>query len=147
MQSLITGVYMIHNLINDKRYFGSARNCLSRMKMHQSSLRRGDHRNIPLMQEWEEFGQDAFEFILVQETATLSEARQLENELIGRYHTHDLQSGYNQMHNGRWSPAARMRNTEKKLIAKRKYTLLPGVSLDTPMAPIFVQSTKKGHHK
>jgi predicted GIY-YIG superfamily endonuclease len=146
MQELITGVYMIRNLVNGKCYFGSARNCVSRMNGHQGSLRRGDHTNVSLMQEWKEFGKDAFEFTLIQQTATLGEARRLENELIGRYQTYDLQRGYNQMHNGRWSPAARLRNTEKKLIAKQKYFLLPGVTLYSPMAPIFVQTAKKGHH-
>ena len=100
-----------------------------------------------LLQVWIEFGKDAFEFILIEETATLGEARGIENELIGRYQTFDPQRGYNHMHNGRWSPAARLRNTEKKLIAKRKYMLLPGVSLDDPMMPDFVQSAKKGHHE
>lgn len=147
MYQAITGVYMIRNLVNGKCYFGSSRNCQSRLNGHRGGLRRGDHINIALLQEWIEFGKDAFEFILIEETATLGEARGIENELIGRYQTFDPQRGYNHMHNGRWSPAARLRNTEKKLIAKRKYMLLPGVSLDDPMMPDFVQSAKKGHHE
>jgi group I intron endonuclease len=147
MYQLITGVYMIRNLINGKCYFGSARNCQSRLNGHRGALRRGDHNNIALLQEWNEFGKDAFEFILIEETATLGEARRLENELIGRYQTHDLRRGYNQMHNGKWSPAARLRNTEKKLIAKRKYALLPGVALEDPMTPDFVLAAGKGHHE
>lgn len=147
MIKLIIGVYMIRNLVNGKCYFGSSRNCLSRLNGHRGALRRGDHNNIGLLREWNEIGKDAFEFMIIKETATLGEARRLENELIGRYQTYDLQRGYNQMHNGRWSTAARLRNTEKKLIARQKYALLPGVSLEDPMTPEFVQAAKKGHHE
>lgn len=146
MIKLIIGVYRLRNLVNGKCYFGSSRNCQSRLNGHRGGLRRGDHINIALLREWKEYGPDAFEFIIIEETETLGEARRLENELIGRYQTFDLQRGYNQMHNGRWSPAARLRNTEMKLIAKRKYFLLPGVSLDDPMTAEFVKAAKKGHH-
>ncbi len=146
MAKQIIGVYMIRNLVNGKRYFGSSLNCQSRLNGHRGALRRGNHTNIALLQEWNAFGKDAFEFAVIEETKTLGEARRLENELIGRHQTLDQQHGYNQMRNGKWSTAARLRDTERKLIAKRKYVLLPGVSLDEQMSPIFVQSAKKGHH-
>jgi len=147
MYKLIVGVYMIRNLINGKCYFGSSRNCHSRLNGHRGALRRGDHINIALLREWNEFGPDVFEFIIIEETSTYGEARRLENELIERYQTFDQRRGYNQMHNGKWSPEARLRNTEKKLIARRKYTLLSGVTLDDPMTPDFIQSARKGHHE
>lgn len=146
MTKHIIGVYMIRNLINGKCYFGSSKNCQSRLSGHRAALRRGDHTNVSLLQEWEAFGKDAFEFAIVEETMTLPEARRLENEFIERHRTTDLQYGYNQMKNGRWSVAARLRNTEKKLIAKHKYVLLPHVVLDEPMSGIFIRTAQKGHH-
>ena len=147
MAKHIIGVYTICNLVNGKRYFGSSKNCKSRLSGHRTALRRGDHTNVALLQEWNMFGENAFEFAIVEETMTLPEARRLENELIGRHQALDLQRGYNQMGNGKWSVAARVRDTERKLIAKRKYVLLPEVGIDDPMLPEFVDSARIGHSK
>jgi group I intron endonuclease len=147
MAKHIIGVYMIRNIVNGKCYFGSSMNCQSRMSGHRAALRRNDHTNVALLKEWETFGEGAFEFAIVEETITLPEARRFENELIRRHQTLDLQRGYNQMGNGKWSAAARMRDTERKLIAKRKYALLPKVGLDDPMLPEFLDAATKGHGK
>lgn len=137
---------MIRNLVNDKRYFGISDNYHSRLSGHRSGLRRGDHTNSQLKQEWNAFGEHAFEFSVVDVFEDRRSAALHESELIERYQTNDSRFGYNIMMRGRWSTAARLRNTEKKLIAKHKYSLLPGVKLEDEMAPVFVRSAKKGHH-
>lgn len=139
-------VYMIRNIINEKRYFGSSLRWGSRLSAHRSQLRRGDHYNTLLSQEWLEFGDAAFEFVVIAEGLNLLNAKHIENEMIERFNTTDTRFGYNVMMRGRWSTSARLRNTEKKLIAKLKYALIPGVSLDDPMSLVFVQTGMKGHH-
>jgi group I intron endonuclease len=141
------GVYMIRNTVNGKRYFGSSRRCKDRLSGHRGDLRRGDHTNALLLQEWQAYGEAAFEFAVVAEVPDIRDARRIENELIEQHNTTDTRYGYNQMMRGRWSTAARLRNTEKKLINKGKYRLLPDVSLEDPMSQVFVQTAKKGHHR
>ncbi len=137
-------VYMIRNIVNGKCYYGSTQNGHSRLAGHRAALRRGDHYNSLLQQEWLEFGEVAFTFEIIDVVPGVHEARSAENKLIARYNTTDSQFGYNVMLRGSWSTAARLRNTEMKLIAKRKYVLLTGVSLNDQMAAVFVRSAKKG---
>ncbi len=146
MAKQIIGVYMIRNLVNGKRYYGSSQNCQGRLAGHRAALRRGDHTNSLLLNEWKLFGDTAFEFYVVVEVSDLHEARGVENNLIEKHLATNSQFGYNVMSRGRWSTEARLRNTEKKLIDGYGYMLLPNVTLYDQMSPIFVQTARKGHH-
>ena len=141
------GVYMIRNTVNGKRYFGSSQRCQDRLSGHRGDLRRGDHTNVLLLQEWQTYGEAAFEFVIVAAVADIREARRIENELIEQHNTTDTRFGYNQMLRGKWATVARLRNTEKKLIDKGMYRLLPDVSLEDPMAQVFIEAARKGHHE
>lgn len=57
-----SGIYEIRNLVNGKRYVGSALNFAHRWGKHLSQLRRGCHHSKHLQSSWDKHGQDAFEF-------------------------------------------------------------------------------------
>jgi len=57
-----SGVYEILNLVNGKRYIGSAVCFKKRWKWHRTDLRRGDHHNAPLQAAWTKYGPDVFLF-------------------------------------------------------------------------------------
>lgn len=57
-----SGVYEIRNLVNGKRYVGSAVNFAHRWGKHQSQLRRGCHHSKHLQASWDKHGKGAFEF-------------------------------------------------------------------------------------
>lgn len=62
-----TGVYQIINLINHKTYIGSTRQSFKiRMKHHVNALRRGDHKNAHLQHAWNKYGENNFEFSIVE---------------------------------------------------------------------------------
>lgn len=57
-----TGVYVIVNTVNGKRYIGSAVSFRDRWNLHRSRLRRGAHENKHLQASWAKRGEQAFEF-------------------------------------------------------------------------------------
>lgn len=62
-----TGVYEWANLVNGKVYVGSAaRSFAERRDVHISTLRRGEHRNNHLQNAWNLYGEQAFEFKVLE---------------------------------------------------------------------------------
>ena len=57
------GVYMIHCLENDKRYYGETSNISQRLASHKSCLRRNIHTNLKLQHDWNVYGENQFHFV------------------------------------------------------------------------------------
>jgi group I intron endonuclease len=68
-----TGIYEIVNLVNGKRYVGSAINFDQRWREHQNGLRRGRHHSRYLQNAWTKYGPASFLFrrIIVCEPSML----------------------------------------------------------------------------
>lgn len=62
MTNMRCGIYQIRNVVNEKRYIGSARNIYNRWWRHRYLLERGRHHSIYLQRAWDKYGADAFEF-------------------------------------------------------------------------------------
>lgn len=60
------GVYAIRNLINGKRYIGSAVRFRRRFKDHRRGLRKGKHHCAPLLRAWVKYGEKAFVFEIIE---------------------------------------------------------------------------------
>lgn len=63
----MTGIYMIKNKINKKKYYGSAKDITKRWKRHINDLNKNQHQNIKLQRSWNKYGSDNFEFIVLEE--------------------------------------------------------------------------------
>lgn len=61
-----SGIYEIVNVVNGKRYVGSAVNLKQRRSQHFSALRRGVHHNITLARAWVKYGEHGFEFRVIE---------------------------------------------------------------------------------
>lgn len=59
---LHTGIYVIENLQNGRRYVGSAMRFSKRWKEHQRGLARGNHHSRFLQRDWNKRGSEAFQF-------------------------------------------------------------------------------------
>lgn len=60
------GIYVIHNLRNGKQYIGSATRFKQRWYLHKLNLRRGEHHSEILQRAWNKYGEDAFEFRILE---------------------------------------------------------------------------------
>lgn len=62
-----TGVYEIKNIINSKKYIGSTTMSFSkRLEHHRCLLRNGTHKNKHLQRAWDKYGEDNFEFNILE---------------------------------------------------------------------------------
>jgi len=59
-------VYEIAHVSSGKAYIGSSVDVNRRIHQHRIQLRAGSHPNKPLQKDWNEFGEEAFSFDIVQ---------------------------------------------------------------------------------
>lgn len=62
-----TGIYYIKNKINGKYYIGQSKDIYSRWIHHKTDLRNGMHHNNHLQSAWNKYGEDNFEFSIIEE--------------------------------------------------------------------------------
>lgn len=63
----VSAVYCITNTVNGKKYIGSSSNLYSRLLKHRALLRHGSHGNVELQNDWDRFGEDSFDYEVVEE--------------------------------------------------------------------------------
>lgn len=60
------GIYQIRNTITGKRYVGASQNIEARWQQHRHAMRRRNHENSKLMSDWHTYGEDVFEFSILE---------------------------------------------------------------------------------
>ena len=66
-----SGIYQITNKVNGKFYIGSSIQIEIRWKQHINALKKGNHCNKKLQNSWNKYGEQAFEFSILEETNDL----------------------------------------------------------------------------
>lgn len=61
------GIYAIYSACNDTIYIGYSGDILARWKRHKSNLRCVRHKNRHLLNAWNKYGPEAFEFYVIEE--------------------------------------------------------------------------------
>lgn len=61
------GVFQIRNTVNGKVLLGSSMNLEGPLNRHKFALSLGNHENVALQKEWNEFGQANFAFEILEE--------------------------------------------------------------------------------
>lgn len=64
---MISGIYKITNIKNNKKYIGSAINIDNRWYHHKKSLSNGNHHSIKLQRAYNKYGSDCFCFETIEE--------------------------------------------------------------------------------
>lgn len=80
----VAAVYSITNILTRDRYVGSSANVYTRRNDHLSSLRRGRGQNPRLLANWNQYGESAFEFEILEKVKDPSQLWQKEQEWIDR---------------------------------------------------------------
>ena len=127
----ITGVYMIINTKNGKRYIGSSKNIRNRLWCHRAYLRHNKHYNYLLQDEWNEFGEDNFEYSIIE---ICSIDNKFDRE---QYYVETLKPEYNICIDDVVNPP-QMKESHKKQSITRKARMATGEISVTNNKPVFV---------
>ena len=106
-----SGVYAITNVITGEQYIGSTSNLSRRSNDHFSALRRNKGRHPRLQANWNEYGEAAFEFKVLERVPDLSELKDREQVMIDR-----LQPALNSSMNSKGAGAARWETLRRRKI-------------------------------
>ena len=91
---IICGIYKIENKINHKIYIGKSIDIYTRWYNHKHSLRNGVHYNLHLQKSWNKYGEDNFEFCIIEKCSEKN-LDQLEVLYISQYQSYNSTFGYN----------------------------------------------------
>ncbi len=67
-KEIVSGIYMIKNIINNKVYIGRAVNIERRWKQHIKDLENNKHHSKILQNEWDYYEKRNFQFIILEKT-------------------------------------------------------------------------------
>lgn len=80
----LQGVYEIRCRVNKRVYVGESINHLARFHNHKTLLRGGMHFNKRLQEDFNTYGEDAFDFVFCEQCGSRSELLDLERQYIQR---------------------------------------------------------------
>ena len=93
-ENIISGIYCIENMTNNKKYIGQSKNINDRWRRHISELNHGTHDNDYLQKSWNRYGENNFKFYIL-ERCNESELDEKEIYYIDLHNTLDRSYGYN----------------------------------------------------
>ena len=91
---MISGVYKIRNIVNDKFYLGSSKEIENRWEGHKQWLRGGYHNNPKLQHAWNKYGESNFVFEIVEEIP-LKSLLNREQHYLDLWESYKRGKGYN----------------------------------------------------
>lgn len=121
-------IYCIKNIVNEKRYIGSATRLKERWRVHKSALNRCCHFSAHLQSAWNKYGSDSFEWSIIEEVdwVGLTEEQLIERLLnreaywIEFYNTTDPKFGYNTRRDCNTNLGLKWSEESKKAFSEKK---------------------------
>jgi hypothetical protein len=78
----IKGIYCIVNTVNNKKYIGRSKNIYNRIKIHLDELKNKSHHNYKLQEDYNTYGENAFKFLLLEESSKIEDFPSMEHSWI-----------------------------------------------------------------
>lgn len=75
-------VYEIVCTPNSRKYYGRSQEVEKRWRSHRNMLRKNEHSNIEMQNDWNEFGEDAFRFNIIETFTDIDASIAAEQTLI-----------------------------------------------------------------
>lgn len=97
------GIYMIKNIVDNKVYIGRSKSINLRFSSHKSNLRKNKHINKHLQNAWNKYGEDNFEFSVIEICETIQDTYKKEIFYIDKYKSCNRDMGYNLSYGGEGS--------------------------------------------
>lgn len=91
----VSGIYAIRNLLNGKIYVGSSSDICERIRIHKRDLRASKHHSIHLQRSWKLYGENSFEFFLVELVEDVSCLLEREQYWMDESDCYNKHKGYN----------------------------------------------------
>lgn len=91
---LVSGIYAIFCISNNKIYFGKSVNVRARLLKHQRCLRNGEHINKRLLRAFRKYGEQSFIFCMIEQVDTNSLTNR-EKYYISHYKSFRKYYGFN----------------------------------------------------
>jgi len=94
----LSGIYVILNIINNKRYVGHSVNIKKRWKQHRTSLNRNVSIHTHLQAAWNKYGKPNFSFSVIESlpyTFTKEQFEEVETKWVLLFKSHLSEFGYN----------------------------------------------------
>jgi group I intron endonuclease len=106
------GVYQIIHSASGLYYLGSAGDIPRRLRSHRRHLRLGNHRNPRLQNYWDKYGEEAFEFQILEETPDYLAREQF---YLDRLRPYEREIGFNYRRTARGFNHTDARNNALKI--------------------------------
>lgn len=91
----MNGIYAIINKINGKMYVGQTGNLTNRFYRHKYYLNKKQHASPHLQNAWNKYGEEAFEFIILESNMKDDILTKRERHFIKKFKTNNKKFGYN----------------------------------------------------
>ena len=130
-----SGIYIITNLINNKKYVGQSVDVKRRIVHHRHKLNAGKHYNEHLQRAWNKYGKDNFSFDIL-EYCNIDELDELERKYISELNTMDEDFGYNGESGGH--EGKKMSDEAKRKISEKTS------GKNNPMYGVYLVGDKNG---
>lgn len=111
------GIYLIYNLINQKCYVGKSINVYARMRDHILELNNKTHVNTHLKHSWNKYGEENFQFLLLEKVENESDINEREMYYIRLLESKNHSYGYNLTEGGEGSTGFAHSDESKVLLS------------------------------
>lgn len=81
----MAAIYHIFNVVTEHFYIGSARNPKKRRWEHWNDLKKKQHHCVALQAAWDEYGPDAFEFVVLEEVEDETKLTAVEDTYLAQH--------------------------------------------------------------